>query len=152
MTSSKEHTLPSRAAVAVGYWRRCLSDWAAAFVAELRATDDAERGRAASLLSPVRALALVLVEEVSLLHAEVNAMVWRRRDGWRAVPDEAKQLPRGHLLQDLLAVGDATRAFAERAPHAWRLLPSCEEFGVFGTHLRAVADLLQPAAVGSSSS
>lgn len=43
MTTDKSLTFRLRASIAVDYWRRCLRDWAAAFLEELRASSDEER-------------------------------------------------------------------------------------------------------------
>lgn len=143
MVTVKELSLGQRAGIAVDFWRRGLSDCAAALLDELRATTEDERRRAASSLLPVHALALVIAEEVAALQAEVNALLWKRSDGWRAEPAEARRLAPDELVAGLVVVGDPGRVLSARLPRAKRLLPLCEHLGLFGPHARAIACLVE---------
>lgn len=112
-----------RAGVIGDSWRRCLREWALALLEELRATEDGERRRAASLLIPVFSLARVVAEEAVALHAEVGALVRAGDDGWRAVPHEARRLPPIELTTDLVAASDPARVIAARVTTFARLMP-----------------------------
>lgn len=132
-------SLGFHAGAASDSWRQCLKGWSLALIEELRATESDERRRAASLLIPMYALALVVAVEVASLHAEVDALVRGRDDGWRSVPREARRLPPGQLTLDLIAASDPARVLVERVSAFARLIPICERLGFLDAGAREVS-------------